>query len=62
MVVDGRGVAGGRVGLPGETASAVVFLALPFASCVGGQQLTVYGSLAGRCPLPLPDVPPNVAS
>jgi 3-oxoacyl-[acyl-carrier protein] reductase len=51
----------GRVGLPDEIASAVAFLASPSASYVGGQNLTVDGSLTSRFPLPLPDVPPNVA-
>lgn len=54
-------VPAGRVGLPDEIASAVVFLASPSASYVSGQNLTVDGSLTGRFPLSLPDVPPNVA-
>ena len=51
----------GRVGLPDEIASAVTFLASPRASYISGQNLTVDGSLTSRFPLPLPDVPPNVA-
>jgi hypothetical protein len=41
--------------------AAVVFLASPSAFYVSGQNFTVDGSLTGRFPLPLPDVPPNVA-
>jgi 3-oxoacyl-[acyl-carrier protein] reductase len=54
-------VPAGRVGRPEEIASAVAFLASPSASYVSGQSLVVDGSLTSRFPLPLPDVPPNVA-
>jgi len=54
-------VPAGRVGRPEEIASAVTFLASPSASYVSGQNLVVDGSLTSRFPLPLPDVPPNVA-
>jgi NAD(P)-dependent dehydrogenase (short-subunit alcohol dehydrogenase family) len=53
-------VGGGGVGRPEEIASAVTFLASPSAY-VSGQNLVVDGSLTSRFPLPLPDVPPNVA-
>jgi 3-oxoacyl-[acyl-carrier protein] reductase len=54
-------VPAGRVGRPEEIASAVAFLASPSASYISGQNLVVDGSLTNRFPLPLPDVPPNVA-
>jgi len=50
-----------RVGRPDEIASAVVFLASPSASYISGQNLIVDGSLTNRFPLPLPDIPGNVA-
>lgn len=51
----------GRPGDPAEIANAVVFLASPYASYVSGQNLTADGSLTSRFPLPLPDIPPQVA-
>jgi 3-oxoacyl-[acyl-carrier protein] reductase len=54
-------VPAGRIGRPEEIASAVAFLASPSASYVSGQNLVVDGSLTSRFPLPLPNVPPNVA-
>jgi 3-oxoacyl-[acyl-carrier protein] reductase len=54
-------VLSGRVGVPDEIASAIVFLASPSGSRVSGQNLTVDGSLTGRFLLPLPDVAPNAA-
>ncbi len=51
----------GRPGRPDEIANAVIFLASPYSSYVSGQNLTADGSLTSRFPLPLPNVPVNVA-
>jgi 3-oxoacyl-[acyl-carrier protein] reductase len=51
----------GRTGRPEEIANAVVYLASPYSSYISGQNLTADGSLSARFPLPLPDVPGNVA-
>jgi 3-oxoacyl-[acyl-carrier protein] reductase len=54
-------VPAGRPGRPEEIANAVVFLASPYSSYVSGQNLTADGSLTSRFPLPLTNVPPNIA-
>jgi 3-oxoacyl-[acyl-carrier protein] reductase len=54
-------VPAGRTGRPEEIANAVVFLASSYSSYISGQNLTADGSLTARFPLPLPNVPPNVA-
>jgi 3-oxoacyl-[acyl-carrier protein] reductase len=51
----------GRTGRPAEIANAVVYLASAYSSYISGQNLTADGSLTSRFPLPLPNVPGNVA-
>jgi 3-oxoacyl-[acyl-carrier protein] reductase len=50
-----------RTGRPEEIANAVVYLASTYSSYISGQNLTADGSLTSRFPLPLPNVPGNVA-
>jgi NAD(P)-dependent dehydrogenase (short-subunit alcohol dehydrogenase family) len=50
-----------RTGRPEEIANAVVYLASAYSSYISGQNLTADGSLTSRFPLPLPNVPGNVA-
>jgi 3-oxoacyl-[acyl-carrier protein] reductase len=52
----------GRPGRPEEIAAAVVFMASPLSSYVGGQNLTVDGALTARFPLLLPNTEPYAAS
>jgi 3-oxoacyl-[acyl-carrier protein] reductase len=56
-----RRIPAARPGEPEEIANAVVFLASPYSSYISGQNLTADGSLTSRFPLPIPDVPVNVA-
>lgn len=51
----------GRPGRPEEIAAAVVFMASPLSSYIGGQNLTVDGALTARFPLPLPNTEPYMA-
>lgn len=51
----------GRTGRPEEIANAAIFLASPYSTYVAGQNLTADGALTSRFPLPLKDVPINIA-
>jgi 3-oxoacyl-[acyl-carrier protein] reductase len=55
------GIPMGRSGTPEEVANAVMFLASPLSTYIGGQCLHVDGAVTVRFPLPLPGVEPHAA-